>query len=170
MPRALISILVGATAGVAATGVMSLVMQTAKALGALGEPPPRRLTRQLLRPLGLAAPRGRALDAAALAAHFGFGATMGALHGLLPAGLRTAPGGALFGLGVWTTSYAGWLPKLGLMPPPSRDRLGRPTAMIVAHLVYGIALTAFERRLFSSPRLRNEVRVLAESSGTKHGP
>jgi hypothetical protein len=163
------SILVGATAGLAATGVMSLVMQTAKALGALGEPPPRRLTRKLLRPLGRAAPRGKALDAAALAAHFGFGASMGALHGLLPAGLRTPPGGALFGLGVWAANYAGWLPKVRWMPPPSRDRFGRPTAMIVAHLVYGVALSAFERRLFS-PRPRNHVRVVAGSLGTKHDP
>ena len=51
-------------------------------------------------------------------------------------------GVALFGIAVWAVSYAGWVPKLGLMQPPSRDRPGRPTAMILAHLVYGATLGA----------------------------
>jgi NAD(P)-dependent dehydrogenase (short-subunit alcohol dehydrogenase family) len=142
---------------------MSLAMQAAKALGALGEPPPRRLTRKLLRPLGPLAPRGRALDLAALAAHFGFGAAMGALYGFLPVGLRTPAGGALFGLGVWGVNYAGWLPKAGLMPEPSRDRLGRPTSMIAAHLVFGTALAAVERRI-SPVSMRGKVVVIGGGS------
>jgi len=39
-------------------------------------------------------------------------------------------------------NYAGWIPKVGIMPPPSRDRMGRPTSMILAHVVYGATLAA----------------------------
>ncbi len=155
----------GALAGVAATGVMSLVMLAAQRLGALGEPPPRRLTRRLLRPLGPLAPRRRALDAAALAAHFGYGALLGSLYALLPAPARKSSSGALFGLAVWEANYAGWLPKVGLMPRPSHDRPGRPTSMIAAHLVFGLSLAEFERHFFpESAQLRDKVVVIGGGS------
>jgi len=151
--------LTGAVAGLAATGVMSLVMLLARRVGVLGEPPPRRLTRRLLSPLG--PPQGRALDVAASLAHFGYGAAIGSLFALLPARLRTSSGGALFGLGVWAVNYAGFLPKAGLMPRPSRDRPGRPSAMIAAHLVYGVALARFERLLLpNTAALRDKVVVI----------
>lgn len=126
---------------------MSLVMLGARRVGALGEPPPRRLTRRLLSPLGLARPRGRALDVAALFAHFTFGGAMGGIWGLLPGWLKTPGGGRAFGFAVWAVNYAGVLPQLGLMPPVRKGRRGRPTAMIAAHLVFGAALAALERRL-----------------------
>jgi len=133
----------GAAAGLVATLGMSLVMLGAKRLGALGEPPPRRLLRKLLPLLSLAP---RKLNATALVSHFGFGATMGTLFALLPVERRTTLGGAAFGLAVWGGNYAGWLPKAGLMPRPTQDRLGRPTSMIVAHLVFGATLAAVYRR------------------------
>ncbi len=135
----------GAVAGVAATVVMSIAMAAGKKVGALGEPPPRRLTRRLLAPLGPLAPSGSRLDVAALLAHLGFGATMGSIWGLLPRRWHHGAGGALFGFGVWTANYAGWLPAVGLMPPPQRDRPLRPTTMILAHLVYGAALARVTR-------------------------
>jgi hypothetical protein len=119
---------------------MSLVMAAGKRFGALGEPPPRRITRRLTSALGPLRPRGKALDLAALGAHFGFGASMGAVYGLLPERVQTRTGGGWFGLTVWAANYAGWLPKAGLMPEPSRDRRGRPTAMIVAHWIFGRTL------------------------------
>jgi hypothetical protein len=130
----------GALAGFVATVPMSSVMLLGKTLGALGEPPPRRLTRKLTKPLGWLAPRGRELDWTAVAAHFAFGAAMGVIWERLPARLHTARGGAAFGLAVWGANYAGWLPATGLMPPPSRDRMARPTTMVLAHLVFGAAL------------------------------
>jgi hypothetical protein len=129
---------------------MSLLMLAARQVGALGEPPPRRLTRRLLSPLGPFAPRGAVLDAAALLAHFGFGAAMGAVFSALPARARSYPGGALFGVCVWAVNYAGWLPQAGLMPRPSDDRLGRPTSMVAAHVVFGTALAATQRALLSN--------------------
>lgn len=157
--------LAGALAGVLATGVMSLVMLGVKRLGALGEPPPRRLVRRLSAPLALARPRGRALDALAVAAHFAFGGTMGGIFGLLPGRARTLSGGALFGLGVWAVNYAGWLPKAGLMPPPHRDRPGRQPVMVVAHVVFGAALAAAHARLWPNVSLRGK--VVAVCGGTR---
>jgi len=136
----------GLVAGVAATGAMSLLMLGAQRMGALGEPPPRRLTRRMLSQLGPLAPKGRGLDAAALVSHFAFGASMGGVFGLAlarPTRLR----GLLFGLGVWALAYTNALPRLGLMPKVRHDRPGRPTTMVAAHLVYGATLAACQRRL-----------------------
>jgi uncharacterized membrane protein YagU involved in acid resistance len=137
----------GALAGLAATAPMSSVMLLGKAVGTLGEPPPRRLTRLLTRPLGSLAPTGRELDWAALGAHLAFGAAMGVVWELLPRRWHTAPGGAAFGLAVWGVNYAGWLPATGLMPAPSRDRIARPTTMVLAHLMFGAALYQSTRLL-----------------------
>lgn len=146
MQRPLARLLDGAVAGIVATAAMSLLMLGAKRVGALGEPPPRRLTRRLLSHLGPLAPRGRKLDAMALVNHFAFGGTMGAVFGLaLERPTRTR--GLLFGLGIWALAYTQALPRLGLMPPARRDRPGRPSAMIAAHLVYGATLAACQRRL-----------------------
>lgn len=154
----------GILAGVVATGVMSLVMAAGKSLGALGEPPPRRITRRLLTCLGPARPRAQALDATALAAHVGFGASLGLLYGLLPV-RRSQRAGLVYGALVWAANYAGWLPKSGLMPRPSRDRPGRPTAMFAAHLAFGGAL-ARAYRAFGTPQasLRGKVAVVCGGS------
>lgn len=155
----------GIVAGAAATALMSVAMLGAKRLGLLGEPPPRRLTRILLSPLTPGRPRGRALDAAAVAAHFAFGAAMGAVFSGLPVRARGRLGGTLFGAAVWAVNYAGWLPRLGLMPPPSSDRPGRPTSMLAAHLVFGAALSLSHRKLWSAPEeLRGKVVVVCGGS------
>ena len=53
--------------------------------------------------------------------------------------------GAVYGLGVWAVSYKGWIPALGILPPPERDRPGRPVIMVAAHVVYGLVLGALVR-------------------------
>ncbi len=70
---------------------------------------------------------------------------MGGAYSLLPARARSLSGGTVFGLGVWSASYAGWLPHAGLMPRPLWDRPGRPTAMLLAHLVFGATLAGVVR-------------------------
>jgi NAD(P)-dependent dehydrogenase (short-subunit alcohol dehydrogenase family) len=65
----------------------------------------------------------------------------------LPGRFKTPGSGLLYGLGVWAVNYAGILPALGLMPPARHDRLGRPTSMLAAHLVFGAALAAVEREV-----------------------
>lgn len=138
----------GAAAGAVGTLMMSGFMALARIAGVLGEPPPMKLTRRLARHVGLPEPEGAELIAASAFAHIGFGALTGIVYTALPFrrhhGRRT---GAAFGAMVWALSYAGWIPRLGLMRPPSRDRPGRPTAMIAAHIVYGLTMTTVLRRL-----------------------
>ncbi len=79
-----------------------------------------------------------------LAAHFGYGATAGAMYAPLARifQLPLVPGGLGFGLLVWLVSYLGWLPALGLFPPPHREAPQRIALMIAAHVVWGLALGA----------------------------
>lgn len=157
-------LLSGMAAGVFATGAMSLAMLLGKRLGALGEPPPRRIVRRLSRSVWPLQPRDAALDVTALGAHLAFGASLGAVYGLLPA--RAQAKGGLFGLSVWAANYAGWLPQAGLMPEPSRDRPGRPTTMVAAHWVFGRSLASAYRALRPTPPtpLRGQVAVVCGGS------
>ena len=137
----------GALGGALGTATMSLFMAGAHRLGALGTPPPKLITDAAVDGEGTTASEP-ARTALALAGHFGFGAGAGAIFGLLHRRLRpsrrspvaSTVGGVAFGLLVWAVSYRGWIPALGIMPPPERDRPGRPMSMILAHIVYGATL------------------------------
>ncbi len=150
----------GAGAGVVATLAMSGFMALAKAVGVLGEPPPKKLTRKIF--AGLVPRRGPSLDLAAWAAHLGFGAACGVTYSLLPTRAHGVVSGSLFGVSVWSASYVVALPKLGLMPSPSRDRRGRPTAMALAHVVFGATLGMAMRRLAKPSSEASPARVAAE--------
>ena len=137
----------GAAAGALATVVMSAFMLAAQRAGLMSKLPPKRITEAALDATGARAATGeRTLNVLSAAAHVGFGAAAGALFGLGHRSLRLpihpAIQGALFGTGVWTVSYMGWVPALGIMPPAHRDEPGRPEAMLVAHWIYGAALGA----------------------------
>lgn len=136
----------GAGGGAAATAVMSAAMLAAQRAGWMGTLPPRKITDAAIDAAGAEEVREPARKGAAAALHFAFGMGAGALFGLLHRRARLPVAsplqGALFGALVWTVSYAGWVPALGIMPPPSRDRRGRPTAMLLSHLVYGSVLGA----------------------------
>lgn len=134
----------GAAAGLAATCTMTAVLALTKATGLLGEPPPRKLTRRVLDRLGVRV-RGRELDITTLIAHAGYGAAMGALYALVPGRRAPIARGSAFGVGVWAASYMGWIPAFGLMRTPKSDRPGRPTSMVLAHLVFGATLGVIER-------------------------
>jgi hypothetical protein len=139
----------GAVAGGLATGAMTGVMLAAQRAGLVGELPPRKVTRRALRRLRFDARVRRARVTAALS-HLGFGMVAGALYGVLAG--RTGDrrpslaGGLGYGTLVWAASYAGWLPSLGLMPPPHRDRPGRQPALVLAHMVYGAVLAVLSHR------------------------
>ena len=133
----------GAGAGLAATGAMSVVMLAADKAGLMGKHPPQHITDRLLHRAGSRPPRPvrRLLGTTA---HVAFGAGTGAAYGALR-GQGWLPGppaatGITSGLGVWAASYAGWLPALGVLPPPHRNRPGRPASMVAAHVVYGAVL------------------------------
>jgi hypothetical protein len=140
----------GAVAGAAATAPMTALMFAAQKLGLMGRQPPAKITDAFLDRFDVdASPVQRQLLAAA--AHVGFGAAAGALFGLLRRrrrrGARAAVEGATFGTAVWASSYAGWVPAFGIMPPPSRDRFGRPPTMLMAHWVFGTTLGLVLSRL-----------------------
>ena len=135
----------GALAGLAGTTAMSVVMLAARKTGRMGKLPPERVTEAGLRVLRVQASE-RSENALSTAAHLGYGATVGALFAAAGSTVRLplpAPvTGALYGLAVWAAGYAGWMPALGIMPPPHRDRPDRQTAMVLSHLVYGAVLGA----------------------------
>ena len=138
----------GAAAGLVATVPMSAVMWVAQQAGLMGQQPPKQITRWQQQRLGVRQSEGTQNQATSVE-HLLFGGLAGAGFGLarrlLPARVPQVPAGVLYGLGVWFTSYMGWLPALGVMPPAHRDRPGRPQSMIAAHAVYGAALAAVLR-------------------------
>lgn len=139
------AILKGAVAGGLATLGMSGLMAIGRASGWLGRMPPEKITARALDALHVHR-SARTQDALASLLHIGFGAAGGALFEPLRRAARVpvpAPLlGAAFGTLVWGVSYAGWVPALGIMPPPQRDRPGRPAVMLAAHWVYGGILGA----------------------------
>lgn len=130
----------GFGAGAVATVGMSALMFAGRRTGLLGRMPPEKITSRALNALGVERSR-REQDAAAAVLHVGFGAMAGALFAPALRALRLPLSpmlqGAAFGTLVWAVSYAGWIPALGIMPPPSRDRPRRPEVMLAAHWVYG---------------------------------
>lgn len=149
----------GVVASLAASTAMSVMLGVTHKLGLLGEPPPRKLTRKIASLLGLAhVPRGASLFVATTAAHYAYGAGIGALFGgaIAPRAStrqkRVALGIAT-GAAVWAASYQGWIPGLGLMKPPSRDRPLRPSLMLAAHCLFGAVMGAVYRPpRFSLPK------------------
>jgi hypothetical protein len=129
---------------------MSAFMLIVQRLGLLGQQPPARITDVALDEMDIDVPRPLRRVLATLA-HVGFGAGAGALYSLIrpgrPGVARAAIEGAAFGTAVWGASYAGWIPALGILPPPSEDRPGRPASMILAHWIFGAALGIVVSRL-----------------------
>jgi hypothetical protein len=139
----------GAGAGTAATIAMSAVMLAADKLGLHAEQPPEAIVESALDAADVDRSE-HTENALASVAHLGFGASMGAAYALLRRLTRT-PGpeplhGVGWGLAVYGASYAGWIPALGILPRPDRDRSDRQGMMVAAHVVYGFVLGAAYRR------------------------
>ncbi len=145
MQRDVRALVDGTVGGCLGTIAMSSVMVAAQKVGALGGQPPAHIAGAGLDALGLRRTR-KEQAALAVALHLVFGSTAGALFGLLSRRLRVPLGpalqGVLFASLVWATSYKGWIPALGILPPPERDRPGRPAVMVLAHWLYGAILGA----------------------------
>lgn len=146
MQRDLEALRDGAIGGLVGTATMSAIMLAGEKTGLMPHQPPEDVTDAALDAAGVPVRSEEARDTLAFLAHFGFGAAGGAVFGLLHRRLRlpipAALHGVLFGSLVWAVSYKGWVPALGILPPPERDRPGRPTTMLLAHLVYGATLGA----------------------------
>ncbi|HEU0164917.1 MAG TPA: DUF6789 family protein [Thermomicrobiales bacterium] len=140
----------GALAGGAATLLMSVPIVAAEKLGFFQNPPPREISaRAANRTDALPDSPEPAFSLVWPVAHLAYGTGVGAGFGLVRRMLPSSPvvTGLIVGGGVWAISYAGYLPALGLYPPPSDDSPPRPVTMIVAHAVYGIALARIYDRL-----------------------
>jgi hypothetical protein len=150
---------------------MSGVMIAAQRLGLMGEMPPEKITARLLDRAGWKSRSRRSQDLLSALLHLGFGGAGGALFALAERRphppLPTVPAGILFGCAVWLVSYQGWVPALRIMAPPSRDRPGRPQAMLAAHLVYGAVLGAIVG--CTGQRARGPNRPSTKVSGTRPG-
>ena len=142
----------GVGGGVAATVAMSVPMLAADKAGLMPEPPPEKITEDAMSAVGIE-PEDRTErqeNVVATVTHFAFGAACGVVFALVRRRLRLrVPAwvqGIPFGLGVWAVSYKGWVPALGILPPPEHDRPGRVRTMVAAHVVYGAVLGAVEGR------------------------
>ena len=78
-----------------------------------------------------------------LASHFAYGSAAGALYNATMNTLDLQPNaanGIAYGLGVWSASYLGLLPALGLLAPATEHPARRNALMIAAHVVWGASL------------------------------
>ena len=151
----------GLARGLVATVAMSVPMLVAGRRGVMGTQPPKRIAGRAAEAVDAdpadADPVGEAkLNLASTLAHIGFGGSMGALFAVLRARLRL-PGPALaqgmaYGLAVWASSYKGWVPAIGAMPPAEQDRPGQRRTILAAHLLYGGVLGLLDGR--ARPRNR----------------
>jgi uncharacterized membrane protein YagU involved in acid resistance len=95
--------------------------------------------------IGAALPNEAAKDVTT-AAHFAYGAAMGALIAAMNPDPKKKTGAAA-GFAVWLASYMGWLPAVGTLEPATRHPARRNALMIVAHLVWGASTAAAIREL-----------------------
>jgi hypothetical protein len=135
----------GALAGTVATLPMSALMLASQKLGKTGQLPPGRITDDALDAADVDPPR-RARKLLAALSHFAFGAACGLVYGALTRGKSTLPRGLAFGTAVYLGSYAGWIPALGILPPPEEDRHDRQKTMLLAHWLFGAVLALAARR------------------------
>jgi hypothetical protein len=139
------NMLAGAAAGVAATVPMTIVMEALheRLPGEVPRPlPPREIAEGLAVKFGVHRDLSeRDMQNLTLALHVGYAALTGAIFSTM-APRRVGGGaamGALFGLGVWATSYLGWLPVSGVRQPVTYDPVARTGLMVAAHLAWGAA-------------------------------
>ena len=112
----------------------------------MGEQPPDAIATSAAHAVG-AEPTEDQADVLASISHVAFGAVSGAGYALLPRYGPPALRGVVTGLAIWVSAYQGWVPALGILPPATRDKPGRPEVMIAAHVVYGAVLGTVEERL-----------------------
>ncbi len=140
------NIVFGLLAGFLATIPMSLVMGLGFYLLPKREQyplPPQEITSRILQKGGIRQMISNAsLKLLTVVAHFGYGATCGAIFALVMIFVHDAyfASGVLFGLTVWAGSYLGLLPALHILRPATQHPKERNVLMIFAHVVWGASL------------------------------
>lgn len=133
--------LIGAAAGGVATIPMTLFMLAMHKIlphwqkGAL---PPEKITAEMAERASVSVDKPQLLGSS-LAAHLGYGATMGSLYMNITRKWAVHPllKGCLFGLGIWAGSYMGWLPAAKFAAAGTNETKERNILMIIAHLIWG---------------------------------
>lgn len=153
-----VRVLSGALAGGLATVPMTIVMNLLHARLPRHEQyplPPREITEAMTEKAGVR----EHLDEderhlTALAAHYAFGVSAGAVYSVAPASpqVPSALRGLTFGLAVWGVSYLGLLPGLGLLRPATEHPPCRTALMIGAHILWGATLGVLLPALSSQGR------------------
>jgi hypothetical protein len=132
-----------------ATAAMSGAMLARQVTGKMGRLPPKLITDAAIDAAGGEDIPERTVNLLAVFVHFAFGAAAGSAYGLIRERMPVCDGiagGVAFGTVVWLVSYGGWVPALGILPPPPKDRPGRPFSMLLSHWIYGSVLSALLRR------------------------
>ena len=141
-------LLIGAIAGFVGTMAMTSAMRRLhRTLPAEERYPltPREIVDSTAEAAGADLPDEAAKDITT-AAHFAYGAAMGALI----AAMNPDPSkrtGAAAGVAVWVASYLGWIPALNILEPATRHPPRRNLLMIGVHLVWGSATASAIREL-----------------------
>ena len=141
-------LLIGAIGGFVGTMAMTAAMR--RMHGRLPDKeryplPPREIVESAARQADVELPEEAARDITT-AAHFAYGAAVGAMIGALnPEPSKKT--GAVTGVAVWLASYMGWIPAVGILEPATRHPRRRTGLMIAAHLVWGLSTAAAMREL-----------------------
>lgn len=137
--------LAGGIAGLAATLPMTIAMKLMHENLPPEEQyplPPREITEKVAEEAGVDDDMTEDQHrAATLAAHFGYGTACGIVYGIASPVLPGSPTARVigFGLAVWTGSYLGLLPSLGILKSATEHPARRNALMIAAHVVWGAA-------------------------------
>jgi len=135
----------GAARGAVAAMAMSGMRTVTGHVGLVEDTPPSSVLAQTVPGLLVRIPKPRRPAAVELV-HWAYGATFGALFGLLPGAVRRAAWtGPAYGMLIWLSFEAGIAPILGL-PQARRPRLGQRIALMGDHLLYGLVLSEPHRR------------------------
>jgi uncharacterized membrane protein YagU involved in acid resistance len=94
---------------------------------------------------------GEAAKDVTTAAHFLYGAAMGAAIAAMNPDPKKRTGAAA-GAAIWVASYMGWIPAVGTLEPATRHPARRNMLMIGVHLVWGAATAAAMRELRAARR------------------
>ncbi|HEX6377316.1 MAG TPA: hypothetical protein VFZ91_16530 [Allosphingosinicella sp.] len=89
---------------------------------------------------------GEAAKDVTTAAHFAYGAAMGAMIAAMNPDPKKRTGAAA-GAAIWLASYMGWIPAVGTLEPATKHPARRNLLMIGVHLVWGAATAAAMREL-----------------------
>ncbi len=159
-------IILGGICGVVATGPMTaaMVLWHRRLPARERYPlPPREITGAVASRAGVPM-TASAMSAATLIAHFAYGGGAGAIYGAAPTRRLGSPtlAGLLLGALVWSLSYFGLLPALGILRPATEHPMRRNALMLGAHFVWGVCLAVLHRLLLddadrASPALRQRV-------------